>query len=133
MTTNNFYSEWMTAGNGSYRSHRVFIQNRCSFPTSDDRLIASIASKFVDCNCSDSARVVSVFFDDKSSSHCVTVGSTNAKDGDCQSELGLVLNSIFGSGNIMVVIEIVAPGDVGHDKYNHMEYLSINCGIIGKD
>ncbi|MDD2800784.1 MAG: hypothetical protein PHE96_04935 [Methylococcales bacterium] len=124
MPQNSFYSEWITIGH-----HRIFIECRDGFPSSDERFIAEVSAKVVDHNSSGSARVVSIFYDDKACVHCVTVASTDKADTQIESALTTVLHNIFNNGNSIVNVEIVKRGNESSDHYNHMEHLSISTKV----
>ncbi|MBU6993503.1 hypothetical protein [Ferrovum myxofaciens] len=121
MSTSGFYKEWISVGN-----NRIILECRDSFPASEERFIADVSAKVVENNASKSARVVSVYYDDKSCIHCVTVASTNEEDSAIESVLTSVLQGIFNNGNCQVNFELVKRGNESSDHYNHMEHLSVS-------
>ena len=124
MAANDFHSEWLTVG-----KHRILIECRDGFPGAEERFIAKVSTKFVDNN-SDSAKVVSIYYDDKACVHSVTLASTKSEDREMESTLTNVLQAIFNNGNILVNIEIVKRGNEDSDHYNHMAHLS-NAAKVG--
>lgn len=124
MSRSDFYSEWITV-----RNHRILLECRDGFPSSEERFIAEVSAKFLDNNASDSARIVSIYYDDKSCTHCVTVASTNEADSSIESVLTNVLHNIFNNGNCIVNVEIFKRGNESSDHYNHMEHLSVSAKV----
>lgn len=125
--TTGFHSEWITVG--STNRHRILLECRASFPAEDERFIASVAVELVDRNSSGEARVLSVYYDDKSCMHNVVIASTNEDDRQLENALRDVLQTIFGNGNPQVDFVLVAPGDTGSDHYDHMEHLSVAADV----
>lgn len=122
MPKTGFHSEWVTIRSQNY--HRILLESRASFPADDERFIARVAVELVDRNSSGDARVVSVYYDDKSCMHTILIASTNKEDRHLEDSLETVLQTIFGHGNPQVEFNYVEPGDTASDHYNHMEHLS---------
>ena len=121
MPATGFHSDWI-----SLKNHRILLESRAGFPTDKERFIASVCVELINNNASNSARVVSIYYDDKSCSHTVTVASTNKDDERVEDILTEVLHNIYGDGNCQVSVIIFEKGDEHSDHYNHMEYLSVS-------
>lgn len=123
MPVEGFRTEWFTVG-----QHRVLLESRASFPDENDRFIASVVAKAIDHH-SDKARLVHVFFNDKSSLYHIVAASTDPEDRHLGPKLTEILQSIYGSGNYDCEVQIVEKGDEVSDHYHHMEHLSVSAGI----
>ncbi len=123
MPTEGFRSEWLTLG-----KHRVYLEARASFPDEEHRFIASVAAKTLD-NHSQHARLVRVFFDDKACVYSIEVASTSEGDKHLEDKITGIVQAIFGSGNYLCDVMVVAKGDEQSDHYHHMEHLSVSAGI----
>ncbi|MDN4059556.1 hypothetical protein QPK31_15115 [Massilia sp. YIM B02769] len=127
MPTRGFHSEWITLR--SKNDHRILLECRASFPSEDEKFIARVAVELIDRNSGGDARVLHVYYDDKSCMHTVTIASTDKDDSPLEGELLNVLQAIFGNGNPQVDFRYVEPGDRGSDHYDHMEHLSVGADI----
>lgn len=124
MPTTGFHSEWITVG-----ENRILIECRAGFPGQMERFIASVACEFLMHNASKDARVVGIYYDDKSCVHTVTVASTDKSDKAIQERLMHVLHGIYANGNCQIRFEIVKKGDTDSDHYDHMEHLSVETDV----
>lgn len=125
MQASNFHSEWITINR-----HRILLQCRISFPDEEMKLIARIAVETCDNNSKKDARVVRIYYDDKTSMTTITIAATNPENKRLEELLTKVFETIFGYYNFETIVEIVKPGDSGSDRYDHMQYLSSMAGII---
>ncbi len=127
MPITGFHSEWITL-KGTH-NHRVLLECRAGFPSEDERFIARVAVELIDRNSNGDARLVSVYYDDKSCMHNVVIASTNPDDKRLEKKLESVLQSIFACGNPQVQFKYVEPGDTGSDHYDHMEHISTGVDV----
>ncbi|MBP5958149.1 hypothetical protein ICA16_20945 [Pseudomonas anatoliensis] len=123
MPVEGFRSEWLTLG-----KHRVFLEARASFPDEEHRFIATVVAKTLDHH-SQHARVVRVYFDDKACVYSIQVATTDEGDKSLEDKITEIVQSIFGSGNYICDVEVIAKGDEASDHYHHMEHLSVAAGI----
>ncbi|MDY0169238.1 MAG: hypothetical protein RBS80_22030 [Thermoguttaceae bacterium] len=124
MTTRGFHSEWVTIGH-----HRVLLECRASYPDDEMRFIARVAVATIDHNSQHGARLVHVYYDDKSCFYTVKIASDNAEDDRLADIVMRVLHTMRNDGNCQPEVEIVAPGDRQSDHYEHMEHLSIQSQV----
>ena len=123
MSEAGFHYEWVTIGN-----HRILLSCRTGFPNDRMRFIAHVAAETCDNNSSD-ARVVRVFFDDKSDTWTINVATTDPNDVELEDTITTVLQTMYGNGNCIPQVDVVKPGHQSSDSYNHTEHLSIEFGV----
>lgn len=123
MPTTGFHSEWSTIGDT-----RVYLQCRASFPGERMHFMANVAVKALEMR-SKNARLVRVFFDDKSSVTSFTFASDAPEDKDFADDVVAIINDIFCYGNDMGEMIIVPVGDKHSDHYDHMEHLSVGAEV----
>jgi hypothetical protein len=78
---------------------------------------------------SNEARLIHVYFNDKSSLYHIVAASTDREDAGLGKLLTNILQSIFASGNYECEVQIVPKGNEYSDHYDHMEHLSVEAGI----
>lgn len=123
MPTEGFHSEWF-----SINDHRVLLECRASFPDTDHKFIASVVAKTLDVNCV-KARLVRVYFDDKSCTYSIEAATTEPQDKNVEKLVTRIVQDIYGSGNYHCEMTIVKRGDEDSDHYHHMEHLSVQLDV----
>ena len=93
------------------------------------RFTARVAVETCDNNSEGRARVVKVYYDDKSCIWTITVATPEPKDRKLEVDLTTVLHTMFGHGNCHPTVEVVAPGQTSSDSYDHTEHLSVEAGV----
>jgi hypothetical protein len=124
MPTTGFHSEWFT-----YKSHRMLLECRASFPDDHMRFIASVAAETLDHNSGNSSKVVKIYFDDKSGTWTIYFASSNTEDAHLEKALDQIFGLIFSYGNIMSEFCYVPKGNIHSDHYHRMEHLSVGAGV----
>lgn len=124
MPTRGFHSEWSTIKN-----HRILLECRASFPDERMKFIARVAVELCDSHTDGEARVVHVYYDDKSCQWSTTIASPDPAHKNLDKALSSALSTIFGFGNCDADVVIVQPGDRESDHYHHMEHLSVGSEI----
>lgn len=118
-----FHSEWVTIENS-----RVFLECRGSFPGKKMHFIAQVAVEALSQR-SEDARLVNVYYDDKSCCHTLTFASDNPEDEGFEQEVVGIINNIYRYANDSAEMVLVERVDRSHDHYVHMEHLSCESGV----
>lgn len=124
MPNTGFHSDWITVGD-----HRILLHCRASFPDENMRFMAQVAAITCNANSEGLARVVEIFYDDKSCIWTVNVASTNPDDKQLEDTLMTVFHTMYSHGNVQPQVQIVEEGNTDSDHYNRMEHLSIGAGV----
>ena len=123
MPTTGFHSDWVTI-----KDHRILLECRSSFPSSKLRFDARLAVEIV-ANNSPEARVVRVFFDDKSQCTNIKVASFLRDDQVLERVMEGVFHTIFPGRVTYCDVIIVDPGVQSLEHHCRAEQLSIGAGV----
>ncbi len=123
MAAPGFHSDWVTI-----KDHRVLLECRSSFPDSKMRFDARLAVEIVKNNSPD-ARVVRVFYDDKSECTNIKLSSYSQDDQVLERVVEGVFHTIF-PGRITYCDVIIVDSNNKHlEHYNRTEHLSVEAGV----
>lgn len=127
MEKEGFHYEWVTI-----RNHRILLHCRTGFPDDRMRFIARVAVETCDWQ-SSSARVLKVFFDDKSDMWSVDVATTDPRDSELENTLSTIFDAMYGTLICIPRVGIIDACNSQSDSYNHTEYLSMKSRVATGD
>lgn len=115
-----FSGEWVTIKN-----NRIFLESRLSFP---DKLLletAKDAVRLLKTQCSDMARVLKVFRDEKNSNIIITMGTTDKHDlfSEIKETFENIISALTGYHVIVEFIFRQRADFCYSERYDHVTYL----------
>ena len=123
MAASGFHADWVTI-----KEHRILLECRSSFPGARMRFDTRLAVEIVNNN-SHEARVVRVFYDDKSKCTNIKIASYHKDDQVLERVVEGVFHTIFPGRVTYCDVIIINSSTKSLEHHNHTEHLSLEAGV----